>query len=70
MEKIIIDNCVVTNYDNGICVRSIKLENKLNKNTNINNLKTISYGNRQKDNKIIQQLCNAKITFQEIFTIA
>ncbi len=67
MNKVLIDNCVVSKIDNdGVCIRSINLEIKLNKNVNINDIKKISFGDKKKDNKIIRKLCDGVLNFDEV----
>lgn len=71
MNKVIIDKCVVTKFiGNGIRIRPINLEIKLNKNVNINDIKKISFGDKNKDNKIIQELCDGVLTFDEACKLA
>jgi len=63
----VIDNCIVSKLmGNGLRIRPISLEKKLNPNFNINSLQKIEYGSRLKDNKIIQQLCNGTLKYEDL----
>lgn len=67
MNKVIIDNCVVSKcMQNGVCIRSIKLKQKINPNLNINSLPTISYGSKFNDNQVIHQLCDGLLQFNDL----
>jgi len=67
MNSVVIDNCIVSKImGNGLRIRPISLENKLNSNFNINSLQKIEYGSRLKDNKIIQQLCNGTLKYEDL----
>ena len=58
--SVIIDNCIVSRLmGNGLRIRPISLEIKINPTFNINSLKKITYGSRLKDNKILQKLSDA-----------
>ena len=71
MNKVIIDNCVVTKFiGSGIRIRPINLEIKLNKNVNINDIKKISFGDKKKDNEIIRKLCDGVLNFDEACKLA
>ena len=67
MNSVIISNCIVSkNCGNGICIRSIKLEKKMNPNLNIDLLQKFSYGNKKDDHFIIQQLSNGLLKFEDL----
>jgi hypothetical protein len=66
MERVIIDNCLVTKYNNGIKVQSINMARKQYPNLNFDTIRTISYGSKYNDSIIISQLCNGTMTFDEI----
>jgi len=67
MNSVVIDNCIVSKImGNGLRIRPISLEKKLNPNFNINSLQKIEYGSRLKDNKIIQQLCNGTLKYEDL----
>jgi hypothetical protein len=51
---------------NGVRIRPISLEKKLNPNFNINSLQKIGYGSRLKDNKIIGQLCDGTLKYEDL----
>jgi hypothetical protein len=50
----------------GVRIRPITLEKKLNPNFNIHSLQKIEYGSRMKDNKIIQQLCDGTLKYEDL----
>ena len=70
MNSVVIDNCIVSNMSNGgvigVRIRPITLEKKLNPNFNIHSLQKIEYGSRMKDNKIIQQLCDGTLKYEDL----
>ena len=67
MTSFIIDNYVVSKFmDNGIHIRSIKLETKLNAGLNIDSLHKITLGNKLKDNRLLQLLSDGFITFENL----
>ena len=67
MNSVIIDNCIVSKImGNGLRIRPISLEEKMNPTFNINSLKKITYGNRLDDNKIIQQLSDGILKYEEL----
>ena len=67
MNSVIIDNCIVSKIiGNGLRIRPISLEEKMNPTFNINSLKKITYGSRLDDNKIIQQLSDGILKYEEL----
>lgn len=67
MNSVIIDNCIVSKImGNGLRIRSINLEKKLNPTFNINSVKKITYGSRLKNNKIIQQLSDGILKYDDL----
>ena len=67
MNSVIIDNCIVSKLmGNGLRIRPISLELKMNPNFNINSLQKIGYGSRLNDNKIIQQLCDGILKYEDL----
>jgi len=69
MDSIVIDNCVVTKLmGNGLRICSIKYAEK-HRLANINTLKKITTGNKKKDNKLIQQLSDGKLSFNDVLQI-
>ena len=62
-----IDNCVVSNIpNNGVKIRSIKLERKMNPTLNIEGLHKISFGSKKEDNRIISLLCDGVWYFEDL----
>jgi hypothetical protein len=51
---------------NGLRIRPISLEKKLNPTFNINSVKKITYGSRIKDNQIIQQLSDGILKYNDL----
>lgn len=67
MNAVIIDNCIVSKFmGNGLKIRPISLEQKINPSFNINSLKKITYGSRLNDNKIIQQLSDGILKYEDL----
>jgi hypothetical protein len=67
MNSVIIDNCIVSKFmGNGLRIRPISLEKKLNPTFNINSVKKITYGSRIKDNQIIQQLSDGILKYNDL----
>ena len=67
MTSIIIDNCVVTGSSNqSVCIRSIKMYTKMYPHVKLELLPKITFGSRQKDNRIISLLCDGKLKFENI----
>ena len=66
MNRVIIDNCIVLRMERGVCIRPIRLAKKLNPNLNINAIPKITYGNRFEDNKILSQLSDGHINFEDL----
>ncbi len=66
MNCVIIDNCIVSKFTNGLRIRSIDLEKKINPNFNINSLQKITYGSRFNDAKIIQELSDGILKYEEL----
>ena len=67
MNSVIIDNCIVSKFmGNGVRIRPISLEQKMNPNFNVNSLQKINYGSRLNDNKIIQQLCDGLLKYEDL----
>jgi hypothetical protein len=67
MNSVIIDNCIVSKFTrNELRIRPISLEKKLNPNFNINSLRKITYGNRLNDHKIIQQLADGILKYEDL----
>lgn len=69
MEAVIIDNCVVSRFmTDGLSIKPIKLAVK-NPNFNLLSLDKITYGNRLKDNRVLQQLADGLVNFDDLRTI-
>ena len=67
MNAVIIDNCIVSKFmGNGLRIRPISLEKKIKPTFNINSLKKITYGSRLNDNKIIQQLADGILKYEDL----
>ena len=67
MNAVIIDNCIVSKFmGNGLKIRPISLEQKINPSFNINSLKKITYGSRLNDNKIIQRLSDGILKYEDL----
>jgi len=68
--RVVIDNCIVSNMSHGgvqgVRIRPIRLEKKLNPNFDINSLQKIEYGSRWKDNEIIQKLCDGTLKYEDL----
>ena len=65
--SVIIDNCIVSKLiGNGLRIRTISLEKKRNPSFNLNSVKKITYGNRLNDNKIIQQLSDGILKYEDL----
>ena len=68
MNSVIIDNYVVTNTKIGLNICPIRLARKIHPNLNINSLKQITYGNKQEDAHILQQLTSGVMIFEDLIT--
>lgn len=68
MKSIIIDNSIIYNLKNGICIRPISLAKKINPNLNIDSIKKITYGNRKKDNSVISQLATGVLKYENLIS--
>ena len=66
MNSFIIDNCVVSKLEGGISIIPIKLVLKKNPNTNINSIRKITYGTRYNDNKILSELSDGVLNFNDL----
>ena len=67
MNHVIIGNCIVTNVmGNEVRIRPIALEEKLNPNFNVNSLQRFTTGNKIRDNRIIKQLCDGNLKFEDL----
>ena len=67
MNSVIIDNCVVSKFmENGVRITPINLKQKLNPNFNISSLLKITYGSKVKDNKILSDLCEGILKFEDL----
>lgn len=67
MNAVIIDNCIVSKFmGNGLRIHPISLEKKFNPTFNINSLKKITYGSRLNDIKIIQQLSDGILKYEDL----
>jgi predicted nucleic acid-binding Zn ribbon protein len=67
MNNVIIGNCIVTNVmGNEVRIRPIALEEKLNPNFNVNSLQRFTTGNKIRDNRIIKQLCDGNLKFEDL----
>ena len=67
MNCVIIDECIVSKImGNGLKIRPISFEKKINPRFDINSLKKITYGSKQKDNLIISQLCDGKLKYEDL----
>jgi hypothetical protein len=66
-DVIVIDNCIVSKLmGTGLRIRPISLEKKINPTFNINSLKKITYGSRLKDNKILQELSDGILKYEDL----
>ena len=67
MNAVIIDNCIVSKFmGNGLRIRSISLEKKINPTVNINSLKKITYGSRLNDTQILQRLSDGILNYEDL----
>ena len=67
IDKVVIDNCIVSHFsNNGVCIRTIKLERKMNPNLNINELQKMSFGSKKEDNHVISLLCDGVLKFENL----
>lgn len=65
--SILIDNVVIINYGNGCtCSRSVKITENMCPSFNINNVKKITYGNRETDNMMIINFHTKLLTFEDL----
>ena len=68
MNSVIIDNCIVSKFmENGVRIMPIRLKQKLNPNFNIHSLQKITYGNKSADNRILCNLSNGILKFEDLF---
>jgi hypothetical protein len=51
---------------NGLKIQTISLEKKRNPSFNLNSVKKITYGSRLNDNKIIQQLSDGILKYEDL----
>ena len=66
MNSIIIDNCIVSKFENGLRILPIRLKQKLNPNFDISSLQKITYGSMINDHKIISQLAKGILKFEDL----
>ena len=67
MNSVVIDNCIVSKLTgNVVRIQKITSYLKENPNFNIDSLQNIGYGSRLKDNKIIQQLCDGILKYEDL----
>ena len=67
MNSVVIDNCIVSKFmGNGLRIRPISLEKKINPTFNINSLKKITYGSRLKNSRIIRQLSDGVLKYEDL----
>ena len=67
MNSVVIDNCIVSKFmGNGLRIRPISLQKKINPNFNINSVKKITYGSRLNDSKILQQLSDGILKYEDL----
>lgn len=66
MNRVVIDNLIVTKLGNGVQIRSINMERKINPNFVLENIHKISYGSKKEDNNIISLLCNGTLKFEDL----
>lgn len=70
MNCIVIANCIVSRVgQNGMTIRPIRLEQKINPNVNINSFPRMTTGNRNRDHHLLQQLSDGLVTFDDIINI-
>jgi len=68
MNPVIIDNCVVSKYNEGIHICPIKLMKQNYPNINIHSLQKITYGNKTNDKYILSKLSSGSMKFDDLFT--
>jgi hypothetical protein len=66
MNSILIDICVVTKMNNGIRIRSEKMESKFNKRFDCKELERISTGTRQSDGKLLRLLSDGELSYDDL----
>lgn len=66
---VIIDNCIVSKYENGNSITPIKMLKKMNSKLEIDSLPKITLGSRKKDNLLITRLCDSLIGFDDLFNV-
>lgn len=67
MNSVLIDNCIVSKFmGNGLRIRPVSLQEKINPNFNINSLKKITYGSRVNDSRILQQLSDGILKYEDL----
>jgi hypothetical protein len=67
MDQVIIDNCIVSKFmGDGVSIRPINLEKKINPSFDMNSLRRITYGNRMMNNQILSQLSTGILKFEDL----
>jgi len=67
MNRIIIDNCVIS-QDMGcdVCIRSIRMEKRIYQTLNFNTIPKLTSGNKKYDNDLISKLASNKLQFEDL----
>ena len=68
MNPVIIDNHVIFFDDKNIHIYSLHIVKKNYPNIDVDSLQTITYGNKDEDNRILNQLAIGLITVNDLFT--
>ena len=67
--RVIIDNCVVFKDGNGIRIVPFALVKKLYPSVKLDNIKTIKTGSRYSDNKLLSQLSDGIMKFEDLIVL-
>ena len=67
--RVIIDNCVVIKEVNGIRIIPFKLMKKLFPTVILENIKTINTGTRYSDNRLLSQLSDGIMKFEDLIIL-
>lgn len=69
MERIMIDNCVITKFtNNGISIMPISLIQKINPLLDLNSINKKTFGSRKQDNLILTSLADGTLKFDDLFS--
>ncbi len=67
-QSVVIDNCIISNFGNGVSITPISLAKKINPRIDVDSYPKITRGNRRKDNFLISQLAIGQLKFHDLIS--